>query len=358
MSVQITVQGQPFEILDSNELSIVNNRTKTTDDWLLNTFFPSKVSFPNKDAVPLDELDTAQPLAPFVSPLAQGKPITSQGEFSRGYVKAPYLKPADVVTPDTVYESALLGQLQQNGIIGRGVLSAGEQLIIAQVSKFNRLRQSINNRKILMASEILTTGKMVAVGDDHPSLLIDFGRKAGLTFNPAIKWDEVGATPVSDIETMIGNLVDIGGQAPRMALMSSKVFNAMNKSAEFKERLQKPLGSTAPDIFAPRFTRNDIPQYRGDFDGIEFWTYDVTHKLTGMGQRFIPQTGFYLISDTGGYQAQCMIKHLEGYGQALEYFDYQVIERDPSTIKLLCESSPLIVPSNPNGVTGGDKFIS
>lgn len=121
--------------------------------------------------------------------MAQGKPITSQGEFSRGYIKAPYLKPADVVTPDTVYESALLGQLQQNGIIGRGVLSAGEQLIIAQVSKFNRLRQSITNRKILMAEQILTTGKMVAVGDDHrPSLLIDFGRKAGLTFDPAIKW--------------------------------------------------------------------------------------------------------------------------------------------------------------------------
>lgn len=121
--------------------------------------------------------------------------------------------------------------------------------------------------------------------------------------------DLPNATPVADIETMIGNLVDIGGQAPRMALMSSKVFNAMNKSAEFKERLQKPLGSTAPDIFAPRFTRNDIPQY-GDFDGVEFWTYDVTHKLMGMGQRFIPQTGFYLISDTSGYQAQCMLKHL------------------------------------------------
>lgn len=189
-------------------------------------------------------------------------------------------------------------------------------------------------------------------------MIKDFGRHANLTFNPIVKWDEVGATPVSDIETMIGNIVEYSGQAPKVALMSSKVFNAMNKNAEFKERLQKPLGQTAPDIFAPRFSRNDVPQYRGSFDGIDFWTYDVTHKLTGSASRFIPQTGFYLISDTGGYQAHCMIKHLEAYGQAMEYFDYQVVENDPSTVKLICESSPLIVPSNPNGVTGGDKFVS
>lgn len=358
MTISINIQGQPFELLDVNELAIINDKTKTTDSWLLDTFFGNKIAFNNKDAVPLDELDTSQPLAPFVSPLAQGKPISTQGEFKRQYVKAPYLKPADVVTPDTVFETALISQLQQRGLIGRGAMSAGEQLLVAQISKFNRLRQSIINRKVLMATQILTTGKTLAVGDDYPAQLIDFGRHANLAFNPTVAWDEVNATVVSDIETMIGSLVEHGGQAPTTAIMSSKVFNAMHKNDEFKERLQKPLGSTAPDIFAPRFNRNDIPLYRGSFDGIDFWTYDVSHKLTGVVQRFIPATGFYLISDTNGYQAQCMIKHLEAYGQALEFFDYQVIEKDPSTIKLLCESSPLILPSNPNGVVGGDKFVS
>lgn len=358
MTITVNVQGQPFELLDTNELAIIHNKTKSTDNWLLSTFFPNKVAFANKDAVPLDELDTSQPLAPFVSPLAQGKPISTQGEFSRKYIKAPYLKPADVVTPDVVFEASLIGQLQQRGIIGRGVLSAGEQLLVAQISKYNRLHNAIDNRKTLMASQILTAGKTSAVGDDHPAMLIDFGRNANLNFTPIVKWDEKNATPVSDIETMIGNMVEHSGQSPKIAVMSSKVFHAMHKNDEFKERLQKPLGSTAPDIFAPKFSRNDVPQYRGSFDGIDFWTYDVSHKLTGQVERFIPATGFYLISDTNGYQAQCMIKHLQAYGQALEYFDYQVIEQDPSTIKLICESSPLIVPSNPNGVTGGDKFVS
>lgn len=360
MSVKININGQPVDILDESQLAIVHNKTKTVDNWLLSTFFGTKLSFNGRDAVPLDELDTTQPLAPFVSPTAQGKPLVSAGEFKRDYVKAPYLKPADIVTPDTVYDSALLALLQQGGIIRttNGKLSDEEKLRIAQITKFNRLRQSIDNRKTLMAADILTKGKTLCIGDDHPAYEINFNRHSDLTFTPSTKWEDSGATVVADIERMIELAIEHGGTSPTVAVMSSKVFNAMKANKEFKERLQLPLGTTAPDIFAPRFTRTDKPMYRGNFDGIDFWTYDVAHHLYGKPQRFIGEKAFYLISDTSGYQASCMIKHLDAYGQALEYFDYQAIDKDPSVIKLICEASPLILPSNPNGVVGGDAFLT
>lgn len=360
MSITVNIQGQPVSILDENQLAIVNNKTREADSWLLDTFFGRKVSFNGKDAVALDELETSQPLAPFVSPLSQGKPITAKGDFQRKYVKAAYLKPAGAVTPDSVFDTALLVKLREAGIITttNGMLSKQEQLRIAQIGTFNILRKSIDNRKLLMATDILMTGKTVCVGDDYPSYLVDFGRDAALDFTPTVTWEKTTATPITDIETMNDLLIEKGGTAARIALMSSAVFNAFAKNAEVKERFREPLGANAPSQFAPQFNRSDAPQYRGELGGIQFWTYDVTHRLNGTVQRFIDGKGFYLISDTQGYQAQCEIKHLDAYGQALEYFDYQVIEKDPSTIKLITESSPLIVPSNPNGVAGGNAFIA
>lgn len=360
MSIKVNIQGQEVQILDETQLALVNNKTKPVDNWLLDTFFGRKVSFNGKDAVPLDELETSQPLAPFVTPMAQGKPIVAQGDFERKYVKAAYLKPAGVVTPDTVYDTALLAQLTEAGVIGRsnGMLSKAEQLRVAQIGVFNRLRQSINNRKTLMAADILTQGKTVCVGDDYPSYLIDFGRDPALNFTPSVTWEKENATPVTDIETMNDLLIEKGGSAATVALMSSAVFNALSKNAEVKERFREPLASTAPSAFAPQFNRPDVPQYRGELGGIQFWTYDLAHRLNGTVSRFIDAKGFYLIADTQGYQAQCEIKHLDAYGQALEYYDYQIIERDPSAIKLISESSPLIVPSNPNGVAGGKGFIA
>lgn len=360
MSITVNVQGQPLQLLDESQLAIVNNKTKPVDNWLLDTFFGRKVSFNGKDAVPLDELETSQPLAPFVSPMAQGKPIIAKGDFERKYVKSAYLKPAGIVTPDSVYDTSLLFMLREAGIISRsnGMLSKQEQLRVAQIGTFNHLRQSIANRKTLMAADILMTGKTICVGDDYPSYLVDFGRDAALNFTPTITWEKETATPITDIETMNDLLIEKGGSGATAAIMSSAVFNNLVKNKEFKERFREPLGANAPSQFAPQFNRSDMAQYRGELGGIQFWTYDLAHRLNGVSQRFIGAKGFYLVADTQGYQAQCEIKHLDAYGQALEFFDYQIVERDPSAIKLITESSPLIVPSNVNGVAGGTAFIA
>jgi len=359
MSISVNIQGQPMELMDVNGLAIINNKTKPVDNWLLNTFFGRKVSFDGKDAVPLDELETSQPLAPFVSPMAQGKPILAEGSFNREYIKAPYLKPAGVVTPGSAYDTSLLVTLRERGIISRGpALSKQDQFRIAQIGTFNHLRSSIDNRKVLMAADILTTGKTLCVGDDHPSYMIDFRRDAALDFTPSVTWDKPEAKVITDIETMDARLIDASGTSGSVIISSSAVFNVAIKNAEVKERFREPLGSNAPSPFAPMFNTPDKPQYRGELGGKQWWTYDLTHTLNGAVQRFIGAKSFHLISDTQGYQAQCEIKHLDAYGQALEYYDYQVVEKDPSGIKMITDSSPLIVPSNPNGVAGGNAFIA
>ena len=114
-----------------------------------------------------------------------------------------------------------------------------------------------------------------------PQRLVDFGRHADLKFVPAVKWNEANATPVTDIETMDGLLADHGGVSASDALMSSKVFNALVKNAEFKERFVTPKGDNAPSPFQPQFNKTEGMQYRGELDGKRFWTFDETHKLSG-----------------------------------------------------------------------------
>lgn len=39
MTLKITVKGQELTLLDNNQLSIVQNKTKPLDNWILDTFF-------------------------------------------------------------------------------------------------------------------------------------------------------------------------------------------------------------------------------------------------------------------------------------------------------------------------------
>lgn len=126
MTLKITVKGQELTLLDNNQLSIVQNKTKPLDNWILDTFFPNKVGFDNQKAVPIDELETSQPLAPFVSPVVQGKPIREQGNFERKYIQAPYVKPAKMITPANTYDLALFTRLKDATII-KGDMSMSDK---------------------------------------------------------------------------------------------------------------------------------------------------------------------------------------------------------------------------------------
>lgn len=359
MPLNITISNQPLELFTPNELAIVTKVLKPINTQVLDMFFPNKVAFNNRDDVPLEQLDTTEPLAPFVSPMAQGKPLVQNGSYKRDAVQAAYLKPAQTITPQNVFDLTLLARIRDAGIISNvNQLTLEEKLRVAQIAGFDYLHRSIINRKVLMGIDILTTGKTIIIGDDMPQRLVDFGRHTDLNFMPAIKWGQTGATPVTDIETMDGLLADHGGVSASDAVMSSKVFTALVKDPEFKERFVAPLGTNAPSPFIPQFNKTEGMQYRGELDGKRFWTFDETHKLSGIEKRYIDATGFYLIADRSGYQAQCMIQHLEANGTALEFFDYQVVQSDPSAIKLITDSSPLLVPSNVNGVAGGTGFVA
>lgn len=358
MSQSFTFQNAPVELLDVPQLVLLTDTTQKVDTWLMDRFFPQRVSY-TKTEVPVGELNTATPLAPFVTPTAAGRQIKVGESGNVKFVKPAYLKPMMTVMPSDVQNTALITQLRKFGVIATGSnrLSDADLLLIDQAQKALYLRQSIENRKLLIARDVLLYGKTTFASADFPMYQVDYERNAACTFAPLIKWGQVGATPVKDIQTMIDLSVEHSGTSPNMALTTSKVYNTLIKDPEFKEKFIAPYAGISVPL-TPTFDQIDKPQFRGTVDNIEIWTYDVQHSIGGgTPERFIPEDFFGLISDANGWIAHCAIQNVEAFGQALEFYLSQWQEKNPSSIQMLAESSPLAIPNNKNGLVGGRGFV-
>ncbi|UOH20467.1 major capsid protein [Acinetobacter sp. NyZ410] len=357
MSQTFTFQNAPVELLDIPQLVLITDKMKKVDTWIIDRFYPQRVAY-NKTVVPVGELNTATPLAPFVTPSTGARPIDVAETAQVDFVKPAYLKPMMTVTPATIQDSALVNQLRQHGIIATGSnrLSDADLLLIDQAQKAIYLRQSIENRKLLIARDVLLYGKTTFASADFPKYEVDYRRNPACNFSPLIKWGQVGAKVMDDLQAMIDISIEHGGSSPHMIVTSSKVFNAMRQDPEFKEKFIAPFAGISVPL-TPSFDHKDKPQFRGTVDNIEIWTYDVQHNMYGAAGRFIPEDFFGMINDANGWIAHCAIQNLEAFGQALEFFLTQDQKKNPSSIELLAESSPLAVPNNKNGLVGGHGFV-
>ena len=353
MPQSFTVNGAPLELLDVGELALIHTNHKPMDTWLTDKFYPNRPSF-DRDEVPLAELNTVHDLAPLVSPHQPGKPFDTKRAAKVEFVKPAYYKPKNIVTLATSFDEALMERLRTAGIISTGSqqLSDQEKMMIAQIAVMKRNHDAIDNSVLLMATELLLNGKYLLQSDDYEYNMVDYERDASLTFTPVTPWNQAGAKPVTDMETMEQRLLDAGGGSSKAYLMSGKVWVALSANDEFKERFVKPYAGIAVP-YKPSLNVQEGASFKGYLDDKELWVFDATYRLKSGVKRFIPNDYFGAISDFGGSIAQCKIKNTLANGAVQKYFDRQWYNEDPSGIFLMTESAPLAVPSNKNGVCCG-----
>jgi hypothetical protein len=358
MPQSFVINNAPLELLGVDELALIHSNYAPMDTWLLDKLFPRRKSF-TTSTVPIAELETESDIAPLVAPQIPGKPFDRTTAIQVSHVNPAYLKPKNQITPATAWDTALLARLRDSNIISTGSnqLSTSEQYVIAQIETMKRNHDAIDNRKILMAAELVTTGQIILESDDYTKNVVSYGRDASLAFTPAIAWDQAGAKPVDDIDLMAQRMLDEDGGEAKMILTTGKVWSVLEKNADFKAKFVAPYaGISVP--YRPELNASRSAKFKGYLGDIEIWTYDATYKNKGQTKRFIPQDYFALIADNNGYVTQCKIENIHANGLALEYFDRQWYEEDPSGIMLLTESAPLVVPSNKNGICGGTGFIT
>ncbi len=360
--MEIKYSGLPADMLDIGDIVVINQKLNKVDPWLLDTFFSGRRAF-ERDYIVLGDLETATPLAPYVAPHVEGRPILERGTANVTTIKPAYLKPKAVITPCQVYDSRLFEALKTAGIIANagGRVSDGDRLVLDQFAKQKRLRDSIDNRVKLMAAELLTTGKLVVRSDDQPEFTVDYGRDPSATFAPALPWTDPLSTPVQDINDMLELSYDLNMSGATHVLTTTKVWNALVKHQDFNDTFVKPFAGINVPYTQTMQANPSQAQFRGYLPGgtVAIWTYDAKYDLNGVQTSFLPVDFFGIINapQGRGFLAHCAIQHLEAYGQPLEYFDYQWVNKDPSAIFMISESSPMVVPASANMTVGGVGFV-
>src|SRR5439155_18228195 len=107
-------------------------------------------------------------LAPFVVPLAQGRPIFEEGGRI-GRFKPAYVKPSDPVTPTRALRKrpgSLLSADQPTPV-------QRYEAIKADILAYHRT--AIERRWEWLAAKAVIDGKVTISGDDYPTVIIDFG---------------------------------------------------------------------------------------------------------------------------------------------------------------------------------------
>ena len=355
MSFKIDFKGEEVELIDRDMILFMRDNTEEPTDWVLDTFYPNTKNFADSDKVDFAELETTDLLAPFVTASAKARQIDAGGSFESWDVHAAYLKPLRAITPTTVQDEYIVAVMRQYGLMSDNVLngnmSNAEKLRMCQVTNIMMNHQAIDNRKRLMALDVLFKGYTEYQSEDFAYYKADYRRSANMTIRVAADWDIKTTDVVADIDMALGRMFDEAGVQPEIMLSTSKIYNLVKNNDSFKERFTKADGSNTPDnTLIPSFMRQKKPVYRGMLDNMQWWTYDEMHTLRGTKEHYVNPKNLYLIADTQGTKCQCQIKHLDVLGAPLDYYDYTNASKNPSALEQITESAPLLAPSMSNGV--------
>ena len=284
-------------------------------------------------------------LAPFVTPLSQGKPIYNRRSvLSR--VKPAYLKPKDAISPDRVMKR------KPGELLARNPMSPAERrdAIIADVAVQHN--EAIDRSFEWLAARALIDG-YVDIGDDlMPERRVDFNRAGSHTIAlaGAARWGEAGVSIVDNIEAWrtICRLADFGGKTNKI-IFGPDAWDVVRKNDEIKELMNTNYRGRDGNLRTGLAKDSEI-EFVGDLGpDLEAWVYsDYYETPDGNRQDFLDPKDVVLIGPgVMGYRCFGAIQDPYADYQAFEKFPRNFRQDDPAGEFLMTQSAPLMVPVNP-----------
>lgn len=309
--------------------------------FLIDTFF-KQVQTHETETVDIDIVKGSRKLAPFVSPLREGKVIEKEGYSTQTY-KPPYIKPKDVTTA----HHALIrrpGEL----LYGSG-MTPDDRAMEMLIEETQKLDDMISRREEWMAAQILQTGKVVCIGDginetvdfllpsDNLPVLTSTALWSAVTTSQPIKnlrtWKAIGTKKGKNL-----NIAVMNGTTADWLLSNEKdvkgATSVFNKNAVL-------LGRIEPRELAPGLSYiGTITELGLDIYSYDEWYQDPNSKiLTPMIADGKVIMGSTMARATMHYG---VIQDLEaGTGAVAARFPKSWIEKDPSVRMLMIQSAPL-----------------
>lgn len=340
-----------MNIFDTNVLVQVVPNLKTSQNWLLDKFFPNVVESDTEE-VSIDVDVGLRRMAPFVSPLVEGKLVESR-KFQTNSFKPAYIK--DKRAPDL--RKPIKRQIGER--IGGQYTAAERAELNLQLEMVDQI-DMINRRLEWMASNALVSATVTVTGEGYETKVVDFGRASELTItlSGTDKWPlkvDAGKTntqPSDDIEDWGQRILKNSGATATDIVFTTKSWKAFRLDTTIKDTaITFPaLGPFGNQINAGTQVQKGAV-YKGRWGNYDLWLYNDWYidPIDNIEKPMIPD-GSVIMSgaDLMGTRAfGAIIDPAFDYGP-LAFAPKSWLEHDPAQRFLMMQSSPLVIPSRVN----------
>ncbi|HCT2374293.1 major capsid protein [Morganella morganii] len=338
-------------MFDTNVLIQVVPNLMTSQNWLLDKFFPN-ITESDTEEVSIDVDVGLRRLAPFVSPLVEGKLVESR-KFQTNSFKPAYIK--DKRAPDL--RKPIRRQIGER--IG-GQYSAAEREMLNLQFELTDQIDMINRRLEWMAASALQTGTVTVTGEGYETQVVDFGRSSDLTIalSGADKWPETveaGKTntkPSADIEDWAQRMLKESGAVATDIVFTTKSWKAFRLDTSVKDSaITFPALSPFGNQINPGAQIKTGAVYKGRWGNYDLWVYNdwFIDPLDGKEKPMIAD-GSVIMSgaDLMGTRAfGAIIDPAFNYGP-MAYAPKSWLQHDPAQRFIMVQSAPLVIPSRVN----------
>lgn len=325
----------------TNQLLGVVRNVQPLHTYWLDLCFPGEMQF-ETETIDIDQIEDSRHLAPFVSPLVEGKAIKPRGHTTR-QVRPGYVKLRSAISPQRAIK-------RRPGEAYTGSLSLQQRYDAAVADMLVEFETRLARRMEWMAAQVAQTGQVTIVSEDYPSSLVDFQRDAGLTITlgSGARWVDAGVNPLDNLEEWGNLMLAKGAGGNYRVTMGIDAWKAFSKNPEVVKQLDTTVrGTTGTMDTAPAVYDGAVR--RGSFGPFDIWTYnDWYHDDNNTVTPLLNSKDIVITSSAvNGVRCYGAIHDVEALA-ALRVFPKTWIENNPSALMLLVQSAPLTVPGNQN----------
>lgn len=328
-----------------------DERQKVRTSTWLDMFFPNSF-LSEQEEIMFDKIEASREIAPFMLPNVPGKPIfRPQGERINTF-KPAYTKPKDAVRPSQSLK------LQPGELARRQALMSPKARFDARVIEITKFhRDAITRLWEYMGARAVIDGQITISYEGAAPVTIDFGREAGhtITKGAAARWGDSGISAWDDIQDWVDTVSSAEfGAAPTDIMMGSKAYKAFMADADVQKKLDKDVkGVDSVQLSQGLIVKDPMDPFTlvGYIGAIKIWL------VSGIGNTFV----------SGGASASILKSHevlvasravdgVKAFGAILDVNSLQpadIVSKmwdqdDPSARFIMSQSSPLMIPVNPN----------
>jgi hypothetical protein len=338
-------------IYDTNTLIQVVPNLKIAQQFLLDKFFPNLVTS-DSELVSIDVDVGKRRMAPFVSPLVQGK-LVEQRRYQTNTFKPAYIK--DKRAPDLRKPvRRMIGERIGGALTGREREQANLQFEMEdQVDVLNR-------RLEWMAAQALQFGTVLIQGEGFPPVVVDFGRDPSLTlalvgnqqWGVTANFDADGRDPVPPlcIELWQRQILKKSGAVVTDIVFTTSAWLCFLNGKGVQGAIQFPkLADSGNNINpGPQIVKGAV--YKGRWGQYDLWVYNDWYvDDDNVEQPMLPDGTIIMCGpEMMGTRAFGQILDPDFNYEGLPYAPKTWVEKDPAQRILLMQSSPIVIPSRVN----------